>query len=82
MAVGESATKKVIVQSQQPFVVLQVDCGQDTGLSAPMEGLNVPKKLHVIPVTMAPAKSGQLQQQIVVTTSVGNSNFMVTSAAK
>lgn len=82
VSVGDSVTKKVIVQSQEPFVVLQVDCGENSCFSAPLNGLGVPKKLHVLPVTMTPAKPGEVQQQIVVTTNVGNSSFMVTSTAK
>ena len=82
VSVGDSQTKKVIVQSQQPFVVLNVDCGDNAGLTAPLDGLSEPKKLHVIPVTITPDKAGEVQQQIVVTTNVGSSNFTVTSTAK
>ncbi|MCA9178072.1 MAG: DUF1573 domain-containing protein [Planctomycetales bacterium] len=79
VSMGDSAVKKVIVQSKEPFVVLQVDCGQNTGLTAPLQGLGVPQKVHVVPMTFEPLRQGDLQQQVVITTNVGSSNLLVTA---
>ena len=78
ISVGDTVSKKVIVQSQKPFAILQVNTGQED-LTAPMDGLATPKTVHVLPVVFSPKKAGELNQQIVVTTDVGTSNFMVTS---
>lgn len=75
---GQQVTKKVIVQSQNPFTVQAIDVGgQKSGFVAEMPPA-VAKKVHVIPITFRSNKAGQIEQQIAIDTNVGSG--MLTAA--
>jgi hypothetical protein len=72
---GQSVTKRLVIRGNEPFRVLQVECGNEAfafGPSGQFEASDSAKPLHFVPVTFQAGQSiGEVLETIRVVTDLG-----------